>query len=113
MKYISKDKTMVHKNSERCVATEYPTGDGDIDMATVEISGRYPDEGRVINRISKEICFVCKGGGKVVIEGKEIILHEGDVVQIDANEKYYWDGIMSLVISCTPAWTLEQHKKVE
>ena len=72
MKFISKNQTLIHKNSETCIATEYPIGDGDIDMATVDISGRYPDEGRVTNRVSKEICLILKCKGKIVIEGKEI-----------------------------------------
>ena len=57
MKFVSKQETIIRNNSDRCVATEYPVGDKDIDFATVEISERYPDEGRVMNRTSKEICW--------------------------------------------------------
>ncbi|OGN28164.1 MAG: hypothetical protein A3A33_02305 [Candidatus Yanofskybacteria bacterium RIFCSPLOWO2_01_FULL_49_25] len=113
MKYVSKNQTTVHKNSESCIATEYPLEDADIDFATVELTGRYPDKGRVMNQMSKEVCLILKGSGKVVIEGKETPLNEGDVVMMEPGEKYFWDGAMTIAIACTPPWTIEQHKKVE
>lgn len=113
MKFVSKQQTITHDNSDHCIATEYPVGDKDIDFATVEISGRYPDEGRVTNRTSKEICLILKGHGRIVIEGKEIRLNGGDVILIEPGEKYYWDGTMSIAVSCTPPWNKEQHKSVE
>ena len=112
MKFVSKQNTQVHHNSEHCIATEYPLGDSDIDFATVKISGRYPDEGRVTNRISKEVCLVLKGQGKIVIEDKEVALNEGDVVLVEPGEKYFWEGNLSIAVSCTPPWTKEQHEKV-
>ena len=112
MKFVSKNHTTTHKNSESCIATEYSLGDSDIDFATVEIMGRYPDEGRVMNQISKEACLILKGGGKIVIEGKETELHEGDVVLVESGEKYFWGGTMTIAVACTPPWSMGQHKKV-
>ncbi|MEK7583376.1 MAG: cupin domain-containing protein [Patescibacteria group bacterium] len=112
MKFVSRKETTVHKNSESCIATEYPLGDTDLDFATVEIAGRYPDEGRVMNLKSKEIALVLKGHGKIVIEGKEVVLNEGDVILVEPGEKYFWDGTMSIAVACTPPWSMEQHKKI-
>ncbi len=113
MKFISKAEVQIHKNSDNCVASEYPIGDPDLDFATVEIAGRYPDSGRVTNFISKEICLILKGSGKIVIEGKEVTLIEGDVILVHAGEKYFWDGHMFIAVTSNPPWKIEQHKKVE
>jgi len=40
-----------------------------------------------------------------VVEGKEHLL--------DAGEKYYWEGDLHLFISCSPAFTKEQHQLVD
>ncbi|OGT36162.1 MAG: hypothetical protein A3F11_09745 [Gammaproteobacteria bacterium RIFCSPHIGHO2_12_FULL_37_14] len=97
------------KNSEHCVVTEFPIKDHDINFAIVKVSSRYPDSGYATNTISKEIVYVQEGGGKVVVGAVGYALIPGDVVLISPNEKFYWDGNMTLHISCTPAFTPEQH----
>ena len=113
MKVVYKRQTKRFKNSEVCTAIEYPLGDKDINGAVIELSGRYPDRGRVINLKCKELAYVIKGSGKVVVEGKEIKLKEGDMVLIEPKEKYYWEGKMIMFMPCAPAWHLEQHKEVK
>ena len=113
MKFISRSEARVHKNSDYCIATEYPLGDEDLDFATVQISGRYPDQGRVMNVVSKEACFILKGGGLIVVEGKEVLLDEGDLVLVTAGEKYFWEGTITIAVTCRPPWSSEQHKRVE
>ena len=63
--------------------------------------------------IRYQIVFVHEGSGKIVVDGKEYLLNAGDVILIDKNEKFYWDGKMTLHISCTPAFTPEQHVHIE
>lgn len=65
------------------------------------------------NQKCKEIVYIQNGNGKVVVEGKEYNLDTGDVVLIEAGEKYYWEGKMDLRISSNPAWHLEQHQLVD
>lgn len=113
MKIIHKDQTNEFKNSDVCNGIEYPLGDKDINGAVVTVSGRYPDTGRVVNEKCKELGYVISGSGKIVIEGEEIILNEGDLVLIEPGEKYYWDGNMTMFMPCVPAWYREQHKTVE
>ena len=110
MKYVSKNQTTIHKNSESCIATEYPLGDADIDFATVELMGRYPDKGRVMNQMSKEVCLILKGSGKVVIEGKETPLNEGDVVMMEPGEKYFWEGNFRIFMATAPKFDPNRHK---
>ena len=44
---------------------------------------------------------------------KSIELKKDDVVLIDIDEKYYWEGKMRLGIPCTPAWYPEQHEDID
>jgi mannose-6-phosphate isomerase-like protein (cupin superfamily) len=112
MKIIHKNETKIFKNNDVCTAIEYPLGDKDINGAIIELNGRYPDKGNVANEICKELAYVIKGSGKVVVEGKETKLNEGDLVLIEPGEKYFWQGDMTLFVPCTPAWYPEQHKEI-
>src|SRR5262249_34250647 len=111
MKIILKEQTVVRQNSEICLVTDYELGDPDIDFACVVIKGRYPAEGRVTNSRSKEIVYVHDGSGTVEVDGKNYPLKAGDAVLIEAGENFFWDGNMTLFISCHPAFTVEQHQK--
>ncbi|MBU4216939.1 hypothetical protein L6270_03870 [Candidatus Parcubacteria bacterium] len=44
MKIIHKSQTNEFKNSDVCIATEYPINDKDINVAHVEVLGRYPEQ---------------------------------------------------------------------
>lgn len=113
MKIITKNQTIERKNNEACVVTEFPLDDNLIDFAVIKITDRYPDAGYAINQKCKEIVYIQDGNGKVVVNNKEYLLHAGDLVLIEAGEKFYWEGEMNLFISCRPAFTIEQHKIVE
>lgn len=113
MKFMSKAQTVLRKNSEICHVTEYELGDPDIDFASVTIAGRYPEQGSVTNTQSKEIVYIHDGTGNVEVNGESYPLKAGDVVLIEAGEKFYWEGNMTLFISCHPAFTVEQHQRVE
>ena len=106
---IKKENRIRNENSPTCIAYEYLHGDADINVAEVEKSGRYPDEGVAFNTKSKELVFIKSGEGKIVVEGKEYSLTPGDSVLIQPNEKYFFEGEMALVICCHPAWHKDQH----
>lgn len=113
MKKVSKNQTNKHKNSEACLAVEYPLGDKDINVAVIKLNGRYPDEGRVVNLRCKETAFIIKGSGKLFVEDKETEVSKGDVVLIEPGERYCWEGKMEMLVPCAPAWYPEQHKQVK
>ncbi|OHA67130.1 MAG: hypothetical protein A3C82_02555 [Candidatus Wildermuthbacteria bacterium RIFCSPHIGHO2_02_FULL_47_12] len=113
MKIISKDQATRFKNSESCIAIEYPIGDKDVNGAIIKLTGRYPDKGRVVNLKCKELAYVIEGSGRITIEGQDSNLKEGDVVLIEPGEKYFWDWVLTIFVSCTPDWYPEQHKEVE
>ena len=113
MKIIHKEQTKKFKNSENCIAIEYSLGDKDINGAILELTGRYPNKGRVVNLKCKELAYIIKGSGRVVVENEEINLKKGDLILIEPGEKYFWDGGLTMFVPCTPAWYSEQHREVE
>lgn len=98
------------KNSAACTVLEYPLDDKDIDVAVAILNGRYPEQGWAINELCKETGYVIQGTGKLVTENKSVDLAPGHAVLIDAQEKFYWEGNFTVVLSSTPAWHPEQHK---
>ncbi|WED44476.1 AraC family ligand binding domain-containing protein [Legionella cardiaca] len=113
MKIARKHQTIERKNSSNCIVTEYPIEDQTIDFAVVKINGRYPETRRATNLICQEIVYIQAGSGKVVVEDQEYSFNAGDVVLIEAGEKYFWEGTMELSISCRPAFQVEQHQYVD
>src|SRR4030042_3774535 len=112
MKIVRKSQTKKLKNSKLCTATEYPLGEKDINGAVIELKGRYPDKGRVVNLRCKELAYIIKGYGFVVVEGKKVNFKAGDLIYIGLGEKYYWDGHCTMFVPCAPAWYPKQHKEV-
>jgi len=113
MKVIHRNQTEEFKNSDVCIATEYPLGDRAINGAVIKLNGRYPDEGRVVNLKCKELAYIINGSGKIVVEDKEIKLGKGDLLLIEPGERYFWEGNLTMFVPCTPAWYPEQHKEVK
>ena len=91
---------------------EYKLVDNSMNAAVAEIKGRYPSEGFVLNEISKELVYVIKGSGLVYVDGKRAVLEIGDFLIIEPNEKYFYEGDISLLLINIPKWTQEQHKFV-
>jgi mannose-6-phosphate isomerase-like protein (cupin superfamily) len=111
---IKKEDRVEHKNSDKCVAHEYPMHDKDINIAHIEIDGRYPNSGLVLNEKVKEIVYVTQGSGKIVVEGEEHSLNKGDSILLLPNQKYFFEGnYLEIIAACSPAWWPEQHKTVE
>ena len=110
MKIIRAEESHLMQNGKSCTATEYPTSSPNINIARITISGRFPETGVMWNTAVEEIVYVEGGSGKVVIDAIEVILKKGDVVSYQKNERVFWQGEMTLLIACTPAWTPDQHR---
>lgn len=114
MKAIKFEEAEKGKNSEKCKTLEYSFMDKDIDLGVAEISGRYPDQDYGVNLVSKELIYVMEGCGTLNFEDRKIEFKKGDAVLIQPNEKYYYETEHCVLsMSCTPAWTPEQHKIVK
>jgi mannose-6-phosphate isomerase-like protein (cupin superfamily) len=95
------------------VAHEYETHDADINLAKIEINGRFPATGTMRNTKVKEIIYVEAGKGSVTINGAQSEIEKGDVIFYDKNEEVFWEGELVLITVCTPAWTKEQHEMLK
>lgn len=110
MKIVKKSEVVKFEHGQTCTANEYPVNDKDINVAIIELNGRYPEKGCAMNEISKELAYVMAGSGKIVVENNETEVAEGDLVLVNPGEKFYWEGNMKLFMPCTPAWNPEQYK---
>ena len=113
MKLVKKEKSLTVQVTDSCRATEYPGGDRDLWAAVIEIKGRYPDEGSTINEVCKELVFVSRGQGRITVGEETFNIGEGDMILIEPGELFFWEGEMTLVMPCAPAWYPEQHKTIK
>lgn len=106
MKIVKKENAQYLKNSETSYLLEYSIdlNDKDIDFAINTINGRYPEQGYATNHECKELVYVLEGNGTLNKKDEQIEFSKGDVILIDKNEVYYWDGYCQLIMICTPAW---------
>jgi len=111
MKYWKKDTGIKFSNSNKCFGYEYNPGSGTIDIATITIKARYPEEGWGYLEEAHEMAIVTRGSG--FIETKKSGRQElkvGDVVYIEPMERFCWGGDMDLVVPCGPAFDPSKHK---
>lgn len=113
MNIARKEQIKEIKVSDTMIVYEYPIMDSAIHGVVVELNGRYPEKGRVVNEKVVELGFIIKGSGKLVIEDEEIAFKEGDQLLIKPGERYFWDASATLFMPCAPAWYSEQHKEVD
>jgi mannose-6-phosphate isomerase-like protein (cupin superfamily) len=113
MKLTRKNQTQTHVNGPACSVVEYPMDDARINVAIVHLTGRYPDAGAAMNLACAELAYVAAGSGTVTVDEKETAFAEGDAVLIEPNEKFFWDGTMTLIMPCAPAWEPGQYRAVE
>jgi mannose-6-phosphate isomerase-like protein (cupin superfamily) len=109
MEIVKHQKAIRHQKSPGCTVYEYPMENSEMNIAVAAITHRYPEQGWAINHECSEMGYVVKGSGKLVTETEEAALTAGDVVYIPRGEKFYWEGEMTVVIPCAPAWHPAQH----
>jgi mannose-6-phosphate isomerase-like protein (cupin superfamily) len=110
MEHVSHESVVKHANSPNCIVFEYPMKNSEMNIAVAEITRRYPDEGYAVNHKCCEMGYILKGSGKLVTETREVNLSMGDALYISPGEKYYWEGNMTVVMPCAPAWFPQQHE---
>lgn len=113
MKLVKLKDALEFSNSDKCVGVEYPLGDKDINFSIAKITGRYPDNGYCVNEECKELIYVIDGSGTLNKKDEKVEFEKGDVILIDKGEIYYWDGVCTIAMPCTPAWYPEQHKLID
>lgn len=114
MIYIKKEKAQFY-SGDGYSGMDYPSTDKDINFAVIKIEGRSPKIGYQVNTECKELLYIMEGNGTISLkERKEkISFKQGDVIVLEKNECYAFDGDFEAAVPCTPAWTSEQHKYIE
>jgi hypothetical protein len=90
-------ETREFRDGDTFVAYEYATDDVKLNIARIEIKGRYPREGCMRNLEVKEIIYVEQGVGEVCINDRVTAIGKGDVVFLDVNESVFWNGEVTLI----------------
>ena len=114
MEFIERDKAEAYSGNGYS-GMDYPSTDKDINFAVIKISTRSPEKGFQVNTGCKELLYIINGSGTIYMKDNNLQkeFNQGDVIIIDKNECYAFDGDFEAAVPCTPAWTSEQHKYVD
>lgn len=112
MKLIHPNQAQEFILNDGCRAYEYPLGDKDINGAIIKLDGRYPQKGYALNTVCKELAYIIEGNGTLTQGSTNHELQTGDMLLLLPGEKYYFEGRMTMLMPCTPAWYPEQHQTV-
>ena len=82
-----------------------------LDLATIEISGRYPENGWARNLESHEMVYVLQGSGSLMTrDGETTDLVGSDVIHVSPDTWFAWNGNMTILMACSPAFNPEQYE---
>ena len=110
MKIVKARESKKFEDGKTFAACEYDTQDPDLNTARIEIKGRYPLNGTMRNTRVKEIVYVESGEGEVAINGVRKPVEQGDVIFFKSGDLIFWNGNFTLITTCTPAWSPDQHE---
>ncbi|KKU87745.1 hypothetical protein A3A64_02210 [Candidatus Gottesmanbacteria bacterium RIFCSPLOWO2_01_FULL_48_11] len=110
MQVVKNKETNKVSPSATTTIWEYLADSQDISGAVAQVNGRYPEKGFAVNEISKELAFVVSGNGKIVSSSGETSLDLGDVILIQPNEPFAWEGNFTIFMATAPTFDPKQHK---
>jgi mannose-6-phosphate isomerase-like protein (cupin superfamily) len=109
MQVIKQKQTNVVDAPGDTTIYEYLMSEKKLSGATATVTERYPKKGFATNEVAREMVLVIDGNGIIGVGDKETPVEIGDCIYIDAKEKFYWSGMMTLFMVCTPAFDPKQH----
>lgn len=114
MEFIKKEKAEFY-SGDGYSGMDYPSLDKDINFAVININSRSPKIGYQGNTECKELLYIIKGNGTMFMKenNEKVDFNQGDVIIINKNEDYAFEGNFEAAVSCTPAWYSEQHKYID
>lgn len=114
MEFIKLEKAVSY-SGDGYSGMDYPSDDKDINFAVINMNGRSPKSGYQVNTECKEMLYIMNGSGTIYKKDSDITFDfkKGDVIVIDKNEYYAFEGCFEAAVPCTPAWTSEQHKYID
>lgn len=96
------------KSVDNVRAHEYEFGEADINAGVIELFGRYPAEGWVVNTACTALIYVIKGDGQLLAPNQTTDFTAGDQLLIPNNHSYAFDAQAEILYTATPAWTPRQ-----
>lgn len=114
MEFIKKEQAEFY-SGDGYSGMDYPSSDKDINFAVIKINCRSPKTGYQVNTGWKELLYIINGEGTLYLKenNDKVMFKQGDVILINKNEYYAFDGNFEAAVPCTPAWTSEQHKYID
>jgi len=112
MKFVKREEAEEIVNGKTSCLLEYSKklGDKDLDFCINTISGRYPKAGYCSNLQCKEMAYILEETGAIHKKDKTVNFKQGDVILIEKEEVYFWEGNCRIIMVCSPAWYKEQCK---
>ena len=114
MEFLKKEKAEFY-SGDGYSGMDYPSTDKDINFAVININSRSPKIGYQVNTECKELLYIIKGNGIIFMKenNEKVEFSQGDVIIIEKNEYYAFEGNFEAAVPCTPAWYSEQHKYID
>ncbi len=109
MQIVKQQEIVVHDAHGNSKVYEYYMQDKKIDLCVVNVNGRVPEKGQLVNSEYTCVCYVLDGEGEFCGQA----ISKGDAFNILSAEKYWFDGNFSMVMSGTPAFDPGQNKIVD
>ena len=87
------------------IAYEYPHFSEDAGFALLELNGRHPSIGYIVNKNCDEIFLVHQGSGEIYMDGVITKFEEEDIIAVKRGTKFYCEGNgVKLFHVSTPPW---------
>ena len=110
----NEDSVPAHTFSATCVGRDFPLNDPHIDACIMDLNGRYPESGNVVNKGFRGLVHILAGTGTITIDDVEHPLRQGNVFLILPGKKHHWDGTsLKLFRACTPPFDSTSHTVVD
>ncbi len=95
-----------------CTVSELGFSDSQ-DAAIAKISGRYPETGFALNRESDMVIRVSLGIGIIATRESSEQVEAGDVLFIDRQTPYFYEGDFEVLMVSSPPWSPDQYEYIE
>lgn len=115
MKIWKKGTGFQFRNSGHCYGEAFADKNAPLDIAVVEVTGRYPETGYIYNDEAHEMAYVSQGSGYFKQKGGEWqALGTGDVVYFVPGERVAWKSdSMTIIVPCSPKFDSSKHHEEE
>lgn len=109
---VQSSKTSKVQATTTATIQEFSMDEIAISGAVAWINGRYPVKGYAVNEKSKELVYIISGKGKIITKDKEEKFNQGDVIFIENQELFAWEGDFTMFMTTAPKFDPKQHKIV-